>query len=184
MTLRFVPTAIAGAFQVRHEVRSDPRGRFRRLYCEQEFAVAGLNPHWVQVNQSVTLGSGSIRGMHFQRPPHAETKLVGCTLGRAFDVAVDLRRGSPTFGRWHGALLSDENHEQMWVPPGFAHGYLALGDVVDVIYKVTAPHDPDDARVLSWDDPDVGVAWPLAGPPQLSAQDAVGTRLSRAEVYP
>jgi dTDP-4-dehydrorhamnose 3,5-epimerase len=95
--MEFVPTHIPGAFEVRHDVFSDERGRFRRQYCEREFAATGLTTHWVQVNQSVTLGAGSIRGMHFQNPPAAEAKFVGCTLGQAYDVAVDLRRGSPTF---------------------------------------------------------------------------------------
>src|SRR6476659_8712975 len=98
--MHFTPTPLTGAFAVRQDVRSDPRGRFRRQYCEREFATAGLGTRWVQVNHSVTLGAGSVRGLHFQRPPAAEAKLVSCPVGRAFDVAVDLRRGSPTYLRW------------------------------------------------------------------------------------
>src|SRR3954447_14071539 len=105
--MRFIPTPISGAFQVAHEVRSDERGRFKRQYCEREFAEARLNTRWVQVNHSVTVGRGSIRGLHFQRPPSAEAKLVACPVGRAFDVAVDLRRGSPTFLEWTAVEIDE-----------------------------------------------------------------------------
>src|SRR5215210_7401028 len=126
--MEFVPTAISGAFEVRHDVRVDGRGHFHRQYCEREFGAAGFNTHWVQVNHSVTVGSGSVRGMHFQRAPHAEAKLVGCTSGRAFDVAVDLRRESATFLKW--AAVEIDEHRSFYIPEGCAHGFQVLSEEV------------------------------------------------------
>lgn len=157
--MEFVATAIPGAFEARHDVRSDARGRFKRQYCEQEFVAAGLNTQWVQVNQSVTLGVGSIRGMHFQQPPHAEAKLVGCTSGRAFDVAVDLRRGSPTFLKW-AAVELDEGRS-FYIPAGCAHGFQALSDEVHLTYLHSAFYAPEAEDGVRFDDPALGIAWPL-----------------------
>ncbi len=156
--MEFVATDIPGAFEVIHDVRSDARGRFTRQYCEQEFAAAGLNTHWVQVNQSVTLGSGSVRGLHFQRPPHAEAKLVGCTLGRAFDVAVDLRRGSPTFLRW--AAVEIDEGRSFYIPAGCAHGFQALSDEVHLTYLHSASYAPEAEDGVRFDDPALGIGWP------------------------
>jgi len=133
--MKFVPTSIAGVFEVHHDVRSDTRGRFRRQYCEREFATVGLNTSWVQMNHSVTLGSGSIRGLHFQRPPYAETKLVSCPVGRAFDVAVDLRRDSGTFLRW--AAVEIDETTSFYIPEGCAHGFQALAGEVHLSIALT-----------------------------------------------
>jgi dTDP-4-dehydrorhamnose 3,5-epimerase len=157
--MEFVAIAISGAFEVRHEARSDARGRFKRQYCEQEFAAAGLNTHWVQVNHSVTLGLGSVRGMHFQHPPHAEAKLVGCTLGRAFDVAVDLRRGSPSFLRWAAVEIGEGR--SFYIPEGCAHGFQALSPEVHLAYMHSAPYAPEAEGGVRFDDPALGIAWPL-----------------------
>lgn len=157
--MEFVPTAIAGAFEVRHDVRSDERGRFKRQYCEREFAAAGLNTHWVQVNHSVTLGRGSIRGMHFQRPPATEAKLVSCPVGRAFDVAVDLRRGSETFLKWT-AVEVDEGRS-FYIPEGCAHGFQGLTDEVHLIYMHSSFYVPETEGGVRFDDPAIGIAWPL-----------------------
>jgi dTDP-4-dehydrorhamnose 3,5-epimerase len=157
--MEFVAIAISGAFEVRHEMRSDARGRFKRQYCEQEFAAAGLNTHWVQVNHSVTLGLGSVRGMHFQHPPHAEAKLVGCTLGRAFDVAVDLRRGSPSFLRWAAVEIGEGR--SFYIPEGCAHGFQALSPEVHLAYMHSAPYAPEAEGGVGFDDPALGIAWPL-----------------------
>lgn len=157
--MEFVATVIPGAFEVIHDLRSDARGRFKRQYCEEAFAAAGLNTHWVQVNQSVTLGAGSIRGMHFQHPPHAEAKLVGCSLGRAFDVAVDLRRGSPTFLRW--AAVEIDESRSFYIPEGCAHGFQALGDEVHLTYLHSAFYAPEAEGGVRFDDPALGIAWPL-----------------------
>src|SRR3954447_22569915 len=155
----FLPTAIAGAFEVRHRVHSDERGRFRRQYCEREFAAAGLNTCWVQTNHSVTRGRGAIRGMHFQYPPVAEVKLVSCTLGRTFDVAVDLRRGSETFLKW--AAVEIDETSSFYVPEGCAHGFQALTDEVHLIYMHSAFHSPEAEGGVSFDDPLIGIQWPL-----------------------
>jgi dTDP-4-dehydrorhamnose 3,5-epimerase len=157
--MEFVATQIAGAFEVRHDVHSDARGRFKRQYCEREFAEAGLNTRWVQVNQSVTLGRGSIRGMHFQRPPAAEAKLVSCPVGRAFDVAVDLRRGSDTFLKWV-AVEVDES-ASFYIPEGCAHGFQALTDELHLIYLHSAFYAPEAEGGVRFDDPTIGVDWPL-----------------------
>lgn len=157
--MQFVPTSIAGAFAVKHDVRSDARGRFKRQYCEREFANAGLNTHWVQVNHSATDGAGSIRGMHFQRPPSAEVKLVSCPVGRAFDVAVDLRGGSPTFLHWASVELDDST--SFYIPEGCAHGFQALTDEIQLIYQHSAYYDPEAEGGVRFDDPAIGIRWPL-----------------------
>ena len=180
--MKVLPTPLAGLVRLVPVCHQDDRGTFVESWNAERYAAAGIPAAFVQDNLSRSR-RGVLRGLHYQlRRPQG--KLITVIRGAAFDVAVDLRRGSPTFGRWHGTLLSDDNHEQMWVPPGFAHGFLALADAVDVVYKVSAPRDPDDARVLRWDDPDVGVAWPLSSPPLLSPADAAGARLADAEVYP
>ena len=158
--MEFVPTQIAGAFAVRHDVRADARGRFKRQYCEGEFAEAGLNIRWVQVNHSVTQGAGSVRGMHFQRPPAAEAKLVSCPVGRAFDVAVDLRRGSDTFLKWT-AVEIDESMS-FYIPEGCAHGFQALSDEVQFIYMHSNFYLPEAEGGVRFDDPALGIEWPQA----------------------
>ena len=157
--MEFAATAIAGVFEVRHDVRSDARGRFARQYCEAEFAAAGLNTGWVQVNHSVTLGRGAIRGLHFQHPPHAEAKLVSCLVGRAFDVAVDLRRSSATFLQW--AAVEIDETTSVYIPEGCAHGFQALTEEVHLIYQHSAAYVPDAEGGLRFDDPAIGIAWPL-----------------------
>lgn len=153
-----VATTIAGAFEVRHDVRSDERGRFKRQYCEREFADAGLNTRWVQVNHSVTLGQGSIRGMHFQRPPAAEAKLVSCPVGRVFDVAVDLRRGSDTFLQW--AAVEIDEATSFYIPEGCAHGFQTLTDEVHLIYLHSAFYAPEAEGGVRVDDPAIAIDWP------------------------
>lgn len=157
--MKFVGTAIAGILEVRHDVRSDERGRFKRQYCEREFAAAGLATRWVQVNHSVTVGRGSIRGMHFQRPPAAEAKLVSCPVGQAFDVAVDLRAGSPTFLRWTAVELDEGT--SIYIPEGCAHGFQALTDDVHLIYQHSAYYEPGSEDGVRFDDTAVGISWPL-----------------------
>jgi len=166
--MEFVPTQILGAFAVRHDLRVDERGRFKRQYCEREFAEAGLNTRWVQVNHSVTLGMGSIRGMHFQRPPAAETKLVSCPVGRAFDVAVDLRRGSDTFLKWTAVEIDEAT--SFYIPEGCAHGFQALTVEAHLIYQHSAYYVPECEDGVRFDDPAIGIAWPLP-PANLSDRD-------------
>ena len=154
-----IPTTISGAFEIHHDVRSDARGRFKRQYCEREFADAGLNTHWVQVNHSVTWGRGSVRGMHFQLPPAAEAKLVSCPVGRAFDVVVDLRSGSSTFLQWAAVEIDDRT--SVYIPEGCAHGFQAQTDEVHLIYQHSAYYAPDSEDGVRFDDPAIGVEWPL-----------------------
>jgi dTDP-4-dehydrorhamnose 3,5-epimerase len=157
--MEFIPTAIAGAVEIRHEVRSDARGRFKRQYCEREFTAAGLNTGWVQVNHSVTLGRGSIRGMHYQRQPWAEAKLVSCPVGRAFDVVVDLRKDSETFLKWAGVEIDETT--SFYIPEGCAHGFQALTDEVHLTYLHSAFYAPEAEGGVRFDDPAIGIGWPL-----------------------
>lgn len=159
MIMDFEPTPIGGVFAIRHEIRSDARGRFKRQYCEREFATAGLNTRWVQVNHSVTLGRGSIRGMHFQRPPEAEAKLVSCPVGKVFDVAVDLRAGSPTFLKWTAVEIDETT--SFYIPQGCAHGFQALSDEVHLIYQHSDSFDPAAEGGVRFDDPAIAIRWPL-----------------------
>lgn len=157
--MHFIPTSIAGAFEVRLTVNQDRRGRFRRAWCEAAFAEAGLSTAWVQMNHSVTLGRGAARGLHFQRAPHAEDKLVACSLGRAFDVAVDLRRGSPTFLKWAAVEISEA--ASFYIPKGCAHGFQALEEEVHLLYLHSAPYAPAAEAGLRLDDPALAIDWPL-----------------------
>jgi len=157
--MQFVATKIVGAFAVRHDVRSDGRGRFKRQYCEREFAGAGLNTRWVQVNHSVTVGAGSVRGLHYQRPPSAEVKLVSCPVGRAFDVAVDLRKGSPTFLQWTAVDIDDAT--SFYIPKGCAHGFQALSEELHLIYQHSAYYNPEAEAGIRFDDPALDILWPL-----------------------
>lgn len=157
--MEFVPIPIAGAFEVRHSLRSDERGRFKRQYCERKFKAAGLNTRWVQINHSVTVDRGSVRGMHFQRPPQAEAKLISCPAGRAFDVIVDLRVGSATFLQW--AAVDVHETVSIYIPEGCAHGFQALTDEVHLIYQHSMYYSPEAESGVRFDDPAIGIEWPL-----------------------
>ena len=163
-----------GMLLLSREVHADPRGTFAVVWSDAESAAAGIDGVFVQDNLIMT-HRGTLRGMHFQsRRPQG--KLVTVLEGEVFDAAVDLRADSPTFGRAEGLVLRAEGKTSLWVPPGFAHGFLALSERVIYLYKVTAPWDPDEAHVLAWDDPEVGIAWPLAPGqvPVLSDRDRAG----------
>jgi len=171
-------TAIAGVLILQPKVFGDARGFFFESFNQRVFDEAvGRHVDFVQDNHSRS-ARGVLRGLHFQKGPRAQGKLVRVTSGAVFDVAVDIRRDSPTFGRWVGAELSAENHRQLWVPPGLAHGFLVLTETADFLYKTTEFYSPADEGAVRWDDPDVGVAWPdLGEPPKLSAKDAVAQSL-------
>ncbi len=158
--MRFEPTAIEGVTIVRRDGRGDERGRFSRLYCQREFAGAGLDTDWVQANHSLTLGAGSIRGLHFQRPPHAEIKLVSCIAGQAYDVAVDLRSGSRTYLHWTAVELDEDCG--LYIPAGCAHGFQALTDEVHLVYQHSTFYAPEAEGGVRFDDPALGIDWPLA----------------------
>jgi dTDP-4-dehydrorhamnose 3,5-epimerase len=158
----FEPTAIPGVVVVRPERFADARGHFARTWDGDELAAHGLNPRVVQCSTSFNARAGTLRGMHYQAAPHAEAKLVRCTRGRVFDVALDLRPGSPTFRQWAGAELSAENGAALYVPEGCAHGFLTLEDASEVFYMISAPYAPEAARGARWDDPAFGIRWPAA----------------------
>jgi dTDP-4-dehydrorhamnose 3,5-epimerase len=148
---------------------ADKRGFFLETYKLSEFSPHGIPP-FVQDNHSHSL-RGVLRGLHYQEPPGAQGKLVTALTGQVFDVAVDIRRGSPTFGRWVGETLSVDNHRMLYVPPGFAHGFCVLSEEADVVYKVTEEYSPDLDRGIIWNDPEIGVEWPIVDP-MLSPKDA------------
>lgn len=180
--MRTVPTAIPEVLILEPEVFGDARGFFLESYNARAFREAtGLALEFVQDNHSRS-ARGVLRGLHYQiRQPQG--KLVRVVQGAVFDVAVDLRRSSPSFGRWVGAELSADNHRQMWVPAGFAHGFVVLSDSADFLYKTTDYYAPEHERCLLWNDPEVGVAWPLHGAPQLSAKDRQGCPLAACETF-
>ncbi len=167
----FTPTPLAGAFVIAPEPLSDNRGFFARLFCAATFAERGLNPHLDQISVSHNLNAGTIRGFHLQRPPAAECKLIRVTAGAIFDVIVDVRAGSPTYGHWFGIELSSANRKLLYVPEGFAHGFQTLQPEADVTYHISHPLSPEHATGLPYDDPDLAVAWPIAGPVTLSERD-------------
>lgn len=174
--MEVIPTPLAGAVAIEPIVFGDERGFFFESWNEAAFAAAGLPAQFVQDNHSRSM-KGVLRGMHFQQP-QAQGKLVRVVAGAVFDVIVDLRRSSATFGQWHGLELSAANKRMLWVPEGFAHGFLTLADHTDFLYKCTAAYAPEHEHTLAWDDPAVGIHWPLEGTPQLSAKDAAGLPLA------
>jgi dTDP-4-dehydrorhamnose 3,5-epimerase len=181
--MKFVPLAIAGLICIEPQLKGDARGFFLETYRAERFAEAGIREAFVQDNHSGSR-QGTLRGLHYQiRQPQG--KLVRVIAGEIFDVAVDLRSGSPTFGQWQGLHLSAENHLQFWVPIGFAHGFYVLSDWAEVVYKVTDYYAPEWERTLLWNDPRVNIQWPLiAGQqPLLSAKDLQGKLLSQAEFF-
>jgi dTDP-4-dehydrorhamnose 3,5-epimerase len=181
--MQITPTAIPDVVLIEPRVFEDERGFFLETYQARKYTTAGLSLPMVQDNHS---GSrrGVLRGLHYQIH-NPQGKLVRAVVGEVFDVAVDLRRSSPTFGRWVGVTLSAQNHRQVWVPAGFAHGFLVLSDWAEIVYKVTDYYDPQSERTLIWNDPQMGIAWPLpAGhTPLLSPKDAQGLPLAKAELF-
>ena len=181
--MNIIETSLPGVLLIEPRVFGDARGFFLESWNRRSFAEAGLDLDFVQDNHSRS-ARGVLRGLHYQIGS-PQGKLVRVTNGAVFDVAVDIRRSSPHFGQWVGYELSAENHRMLWVPPGFAHGFLVLSDTADFLYKCTTLYDPPGDRGIRWDDPAIGIAWPDIGmAPQLSAKDAVAPRLAEAEVFP
>jgi dTDP-4-dehydrorhamnose 3,5-epimerase len=180
--MRVTPTAIAGVLVIEPRVFSDARGFFFESFNERAFAeAAGITAKFVQDNHSRS-ARNTLRGLHYQIH-QPQGKLVRVVAGEIFDVVVDLRRSSPTFGKWLGNTLSAESKEMMWIPPGLAHGFAVLSDYADFLYKTTDYWAPQHERTLLWNDPDLAIAWPLAGEPILAAKDSAGKLLSEAEVF-
>jgi dTDP-4-dehydrorhamnose 3,5-epimerase len=157
----FIPTPLSGVWQIHRKPISDTRGFFSRFYCAEEFATAGFKLPLVQINHSSSKQRGTLRGMHFQHPPQAESKIVTCIAGRIFDVAVDLRRDSATFLQWFGTELSAENQQSLLIPEGFAHGFQALSDDCELIYLHSAAYQPASEGAVNANDPRFAIAWPL-----------------------
>jgi dTDP-4-dehydrorhamnose 3,5-epimerase len=179
--LNVINTNLAGVVVIEPRVFADERGFFIETWNAARFRDAGLPQHFVQDNHSRSK-QGVLRGLHYQEP-NPQGKLVRCTRGAIYDVAVDIRRGSPSFGKWYGAELSEENKRMLWVPPGFAHGFCSLTDDCDVLYKCTSLYDAANDRSILWNDPEIGIRWPLKEP-LLSAKDAAAPRLKDAAVLP
>ena len=178
------PTEIPDVILIRPKVFGDPRGYFFESWEERKFAAAGLDMKFVQDNHSRS-ARGILRGLHYQ-VQQPQGKLVRVVTGAVFDVAVDIRRSSPTFGRWVGVTLSEENHHMLWVPPGFAHGFLVLSESADFLYRCTDFWAPRHERAIQWNDPDLAITWPLPGGavPVLSTKDVAAMRFKDAEFFP
>jgi dTDP-4-dehydrorhamnose 3,5-epimerase len=182
MPYTVTPTAIPDVLMLEPKVFGDERGYFFESYNARDFLDAtGLRVEFVQDNHSMST-KGVLRGLHYQ-VRHPQGKLLRVVKGSVFDVAVDLRKSSPTFGRWVGAYLSEENRVQLWIPPGFAHGFLALSDTAEVLYKITDYWYPEHERTLLWNDPALAIAWPVDGAPRLAAKDVEGKALAEVDVF-
>lgn len=186
--MRVEKTKLDGLFIVHPQVFGDERGWFMESFNQQRFesVFEGLNlpvPNFVQDNHSKS-SRGVLRGLHYQLPPKAQGKLVRVVQGKVWDVAVDIRKGSPTFGQWVGEELSADNHKQLWIPPGFAHGFITLSDTAEFLYKTTDYYNPEHERAIRWDDPQLAIAWPLCTTDiQISAKDQQAVAFSQAEVF-
>ena len=179
MPFIFERLSIPDVLLIKPRVFEDARGFFLETYKHSEFAAQGVLGPFVQVNHSHS-ATGVLRGLHYQKLPRAQGKLLGVAHGSIFDVAVDIRVGSPTYGAWVGAMLSSENHHQLYVPPGFAHGYCVVDGPADLIYQVTEEYSPEHERGILWNDPSIGVDWPIEMP-ELSARDRTQPLLREAD---
>ena len=182
--MNVIPTALPEVLIIEPKVFGDARGFFMESWTEPKFnAACGYDVRFVQDNHSRS-SQGVLRGLHFQLPPHAQGKLVRCTAGAVFDVAVDMRRSSPNFGKWFGVELTGENHRQLWIPPGFAHGFLVLSETADLLYKTTDLYAPQAEGSVRWDDPAIGIDWPSLGVEfKLAEKDAKAPLLADAKSF-
>jgi len=180
--MNFVKTRLSGVYIVEPRVFGDPRGFFMESYNKKSFEEAGLKYNFVQDNHSLSEQIGTLRGLHYQLEPKAQTKLVRVTRGAVYDVVVDIRKGSTTFGQWIGVTLSAENKKQLLVPKGFAHGFCTLEPNTEVQYKVDEYYSPEHDRSILWNDNSIGIEWPLNLTPVLSEKDQIAPLLKDAEV--
>ena len=181
--MQIIPTTIPDILIIEPKIFGDERGFFYESFNERRFReLTGINPDFVQHNHSRSTG-GVLRGLHYQiRQPQG--KLVRVVIGEVFDVAVDIRRGSPSFGQWFGTLLSADNKRQMWVPPGFAHGFCVTSEIAEFLYLTTEYYAPEHERCIRWDDPELAISWPLSGEPNVSAKDRQGSPFKDADLFP
>jgi len=170
--VRFSELNLSGAFVIELERHEDIRGFFARTFCAREFGERSLETNFVQESISFNKRRGTIRGMHFQVEPHAETKTVRCTAGAVYDVIIDLRPGSPTYGKWHAVELSALNRRTLYIPVGFAHGFQTLENDSELLYQISAEFEPAAARGIRWNDPQVGINWPILEGVTISERDA------------
>ena len=182
--MNVIETKIPGLLIIEPKVFGDERGFFFESYNEKVFNEAtGISPRFVQDNHSKSV-KGVLRGLHYQLSPRAQGKLVRVVQGEVFDVAVDIRKDSPTYGQWVGEILSADNKKQLWIPPGFAHGFLTLSDTAEFLYKTTDTWSPEHEREILWNDPELNIEWPLNGlVPQLAAKDAAAVAFNAAEIH-
>ena len=180
--MKVTSTSLPEVLLIEPKIFGDSRGFLFESWNERQFEHVGIRARFVQDNHSRS-GKGVLRGLHYQMH-QPQGKLIRVVSGEIFDVAVDIRRSSPSFGKWEGVHLSAESRSMLWIPTGFAHGFCVLGDFAEVLYKVTGYYAPEHERCLLWNDPEIGVVWPLEGAPVLSAKDAAGVRLRDAEVFP
>lgn len=182
--MKFVNTELEGVIRIEPAVHSDGRGYFMETWQARRFRDAGIDAEFVQDNFSQS-SKNTLRGLHFQIQ-YPQGKLLRVVAGEVFDVAVDLRRSSPNFGKWVGEILSAENRHQLWVPPGFAHGFMVLSETAEIEYKCTDYYAPEFERSIRWDDPDIGIEWPLplGEQPILSSKDAAAALLEASDTYP
>lgn len=182
--MKVIPTVLPEVLIIEPKVFEDERGFFLESYNQRAFSEAvGYEVNFVQDNHSRS-DHGVLRGLHYQLPPHAQGKLVRVTSGRVFDVAVDMRRSSPMFGHWAGLELSAENLRQLWIPPGFAHGFLVLSEYADFLYKATAYYSPERERLVRWSDPTIGITWPTLGIATVaSSKDSAAPPLMDADAF-
>ena len=171
----------ASLIDIKPERYADHRGFFAETYSLRKFSELGIDIEFVQDNHSLSREVGTLRGLHFQAPPQAQAKLVRCGRGAIFDVAVDIRRGSPTYGEWKGYELTAENGDQLYVPVGFAHGFLTLEPDSEIVYKCSDYYAPETEGTILWNDPDIGIDWPTEAEPILSDKDAVAPVFSDLE---
>ncbi|MEX1033255.1 MAG: dTDP-4-dehydrorhamnose 3,5-epimerase [Cellvibrionaceae bacterium] len=181
--MQFTPTAIPDVILVKPDVFGDERGFFMETWQRRKFAEVGIDFDFVQDNHSRSV-KGTLRGLHYQLPPHAQGKLVRVTLGEVYDVAVDIRRSSPTFGLWVGEYVSADNKSMLWIPPGFAHGFYVMSEVAEFQYKCTDYYSPDSECSIKWDDSTLNISWPDSGQsPLISAKDQQALPFSQAIVF-
>jgi dTDP-4-dehydrorhamnose 3,5-epimerase len=179
--MKVTSSSIAGVLLLEAKVFADDRGFFLESYHEKKMAELGIGERFVQDNHSFSKRN-VLRGLHYQIS-HAQGKLIRAVTGEIFDVAVDLRRSSPTFGSWYGIVLSGENRRMLWIPPGLAHGFSVLSDGANVLYKATDFYHPEAERTIRWNDPQLGIDWQIKGEPIVSAKDRLGAALSAAETF-
>ena len=179
--MKFISTPLSGSYLIDLEIKSDERGFFARYFCEKEFEINGLNTKWVQINNSHSNVKGTLRGLHFQNRPKSEIKLVRCIQGAIWDVIVDVRKKSKTFGKWFGAEITSTNRTMMYVPEGFAHGFITLEPNTEIIYLVSEFYSLEDENTILWNDQSIDINWPI-NPKIISNKDLNGKKFNQSNI--